>query len=470
MPLSDIKRTVPEKEAKDLINYIAVAMKTAQIHQLDNVAVTNVIEKMLVILNPLISSGTVTLELVGEFFHLNSDRVRYSMEHIINFDFLIREFRKRELGAIVFKDTLHKDDVKTLLTAITTSAFSDTQFETLSEVLENVPQIDVEKLRKVKEHNGEFDRKQIVKKTYFNAVSITKGTLNKIKAGEKVNLKKTKRVVETIVDQIIEEESLLLGMTTIKDYDEYTYNHSVNVSILAIALGHRIGIAKKPLTELGLSALLHDIGKIEIPVEILNKTTEFTDEDWEIMVQHPIWGARAIFKLKGIDVASMGAVIAAFEHHLNYDLSGYPKLKNRITLDFFSKIIAIVDQYDAMTSSRIYSRMPIPPDKALNIMIDKSGIQLDPYLLKIFVNMVGVYPVGSLVMLDTNELGLVFESNTNLDFINRPRVLIIVDSSGARAKNVVDLMEKDKDGNYKRTIVKTLDPNQYKINLAEYLL
>ncbi len=469
MPLSDIKRTVPDNEAKDLINHIAVAMKTAQIHQLDNVAVTNVIKKLLAILNPLISSGTVTLELVGEFFHLNSDRVRYSMEHIINFDFLIKEFRKRELGAIVFKDTLHENDVKALLTAITTSGFSDTPFETLFEALENVPQIEMEKLRKIKEYNGEFDRKQIVKKTYFNAVSITKGTLKKIKEGEKINLKKTKRVVETIVDQIIEEKSLLFGMTTVKDYDEYTYNHSVNVSILAIALGHRIGLAKKKLTELGLSALLHDIGKIEIPVEILNKTTEFTDEDWKVMVQHPIWGASAIFKLKGIDRSSMGAVIAAFEHHLNYDLSGYPKLKNRISLDLFSKIIAIVDQYDAMTSSRVYSRIPIPPDKALHIMIERSGIQLDPYLLKIFINMVGVYPVGSLVMLDTNELGLVFESNTNSDFTNRPRVLVIVDNSGARVKNVVDLMKKDKNGNYRRSIVKSLDPNQYKINLAEYL-
>jgi HD-GYP domain-containing protein (c-di-GMP phosphodiesterase class II) len=187
-------------------------------------------------------------------------------------------------------------------------------------------------------------------------------------------------------------------------------------------------------------------------------------------MKHPSWGAHAIFKMKGIDKSSMNSFITAFEHHLNYDLSGYPRLKNRLTLNLLSRIITIADQYDAMTSSRVYSRIPIPPDKALSMIVDRSGTQLDPYLVKIFINMVGIYPLGSLVMLDTNELGLVFDSNTNPDFNDRPRVLILVNSRGEKTKDMVDLMEKDREGNFKRNIVKTLDPNQYKINLAEYLL
>jgi len=237
-----------------------------------------------------------------------------------------------------------------------------------------------------------------------------------------------------------------------------------------MALGHKIGLPRKAIVKLGLAGLFHDLGKVKIPVEILNKPTKLSDEDWQIMRQHPWWGAITIFKVRGIDEASMELAISAFEHHLNYDNSGYPKLKSRITLDLFSKIISIADQYDAMTSSRVYSRIPIPPEKALSIMYEDRGKKFDPHLMKVFIQMVGVYPIGCLVMLNTNELGLVFENNPDPAFIDRPRVLLLTDSSGERVKGFADLTEKDGNGNYKRSIVKTLDPNQYGINLAEYFL
>jgi hypothetical protein len=138
-------------------------------------------------------------------------------------------------------------------------------------------------------------------------------------------------------------------------------------------------------------------------------------------------------------------------------------------LDFYSKIVSVVDQYDAMTSARVYSRIPLAPDKALSIMLERAGTQLDPLLCKFFVNMVGVFPIGTLVMLDTKELGLVFESD--VVFADRPKVLIIINKNGERVSGpVVNLTEKGEAGNYYRSIVKTLDPNRYKINLAEYLL
>ena len=136
-----------------------------------------------------------------------------------------------------------------------------------------------------------------------------------------------------------------------------------------------------------------------------------------------------------------------------------------------SKIIAIADRYDAMTSSRVYSRMPKSPIEALNIMFESSNKELDPCLLKFFIHMIGKYPVGCLVMLDSNELGIVTRNNADPEFAERPKVLIITDSSGMRVENtVVDLMEKDEDGNFRKCILKTLDPNKYFINLSEYLL
>jgi HD-GYP domain-containing protein (c-di-GMP phosphodiesterase class II) len=462
-----------EREAhrgsQDLVNLLSVILRTAQIHERNNIAVTTAIDRFLLMINPLIEMEPgLSLGLVGEFFYLNDIRIRYSLEYLLNFDFLVREFKKRELGAIVFRDILRPEDVQLFLKGYIAAGFSDTPYEVIEDALSGTGNIGSERLKKILD-SGEVDVRKAIKKSYFNAVSYTKGVINKIKSGEKINIKKAKRIIETMVDQIIEEEKLLLSMTAIKDYDEYTYHHSVNVSILTVALGQRLGLSRKMLTELGVVALFHDIGKVEIPSEVLNKSTNFTEDEWKLIKKHPVWGVKAILRLRGLDIVAVRSAIVAFEHHMNYNLSGYPRVRKYTELDFYSKIVSLVDQYDAMTSSRVYSRIPLAPDKALSVMMERAGTQLDPLLFKFFINMVGVFPIGTLVMLDSRELGLVYESDAV--FADRPRVLIIIDKKGERVNGpVVNLTERNEIGKYYRSIVKTLDPNKYKINLAEYLL
>lgn len=460
-------------EAKDIVNQLAIIIRTAAIHDPGNIAVTTAIDKFIAITNSLVlSERELVLELGGEFFYLNEARIRYPLEYLPNFDFLVREFKKRGLGSIVFKDILKSEDMQNFLRAFIASTSSLESFETLAEEIADVGSLGVGRLRKIRDEEktkGSSDVRKMIKKSYFNAVSYTRGVVSKIRSGEKVNIKKAKRVVESMVDLILEEEQLLLGMTAIKDYDEYTYHHSVNVSILAVALAQRLGLSRRALTELGLVAMFHDIGKIEIPSEVLNKPTSFTDDEWHMIKKHPFWGVRAILKMRGIDATIARAAIVAFEHHMYHDLSGYPKTREPMELDFYSKIISLADQYDGMTSARIYSRIPMPPDRALSIMMERAGTQLDPILFKFFINMIGVFPVGTLVMLDTRELGLVYQSDTV--FLDRPKVLVVINSNGEKAdRYFVDLTEKAPDGKFLRTIVKTMDPNKYRINLAEYLL
>jgi len=455
-------------DGKNIVNSLAVMLRTALIHSIDNVAVEQTIQRLYTHLTEFLKDGSIRFELKGEFFYINDERIKYPLEYLLNFDYLVREFKRKELGTIIFYPSLKKEDLRTFTKVFINASYTDTPFEAIEAALEGIGSIDVEKLKTVKE-DGDIDKRRLVKKTYFNAVSFTRGIMTKIRAGEKVSIKKAKRVVESMVDTLLEEEALLIGMTAIKDYDDYTYHHSVNVSILSIAIGEKIGLSRRDLTELGLVALFHDIGKMEIPKEVLNKPTPFTEEEWKIIKRHPYWGAMTILKLKGLDETSMKAAMVAFEHHIHYDYSGYPKIKVKMPLDFYSKIVTIADQYDAMTSSRVYQRVPLQPDRALSILMERAGKQIDPVLFKFFVNIVGVYPVGSLVLLDTRELALVYECNMAVP--DRPRVLIIVDSQGQRCRGpIVDLTEKDSYGRFRRTIVKTLDPNRYKINLAEYLL
>lgn len=456
------------KRPVEIISNLAILLRTSQVHDLNNVAVRNLIEKVTDLINDFLKEEKILqIDLVGEFFYANDTRLKYSIEHLLNFDFLSRELRKRNIGTLIFKEKIEFPEMKTFVGAFITAGFAKDPLTSMLNSLKDIKTIKVDKLKRVKEDEV-VDMRKVVKKTYFNAVSFSKGLMNKIKAKEAVNVKKAKRIVESMVDLILEEEQLFLGMTAIKDYDEYTYHHSVNVSVLSIALGQRLGLSKKALNELGLAALFHDIGKVEVPLEILNKPTAFTEEEWFIMKRHPQWGVKALLMLKAPDPFLIRSAIVAFEHHLHYNYSGYPAVRERQEQDLYSRIVTIADQYDAMTSSRVYSRVPLPPDKALSILIERSGTQVDPLLLKFFINMVGVYPIGSLVLLNTNELGIVYQSNPV--FPDRPRIRIIMDSTGKRTDYTVDISEKDESGNFPRTIIKTLDFTKYKINLAEYLM
>jgi hypothetical protein len=237
--------------AGEIVNYLSIVLKTSLIHDPSNVAVRTAVEKLISLLNPLIKAEkNITLELVGEFFYLNDSRIRYFLEYLLNFDFLIKEFRKRDLGKVTFTSPVEPEDILIFLKAFVTAGFADSPFEQMSEMvmeshafqIDRLRNIVEDRLKKIGEGDAEVDARQLIKKTYFNAVSYTKGVLSKIKTGQKVDIKKAKRIVETMVDQLLEDEHFLLSLTAIKDFDEYTYHHMVNVSILSMSLGQQVGI------------------------------------------------------------------------------------------------------------------------------------------------------------------------------------------------------------------------------------
>lgn len=465
--------SIPQDQAMDIINFLAILIKTARIHNINNVATLNAIKRLIEILNPLLVKETITLHLIDDNLYLNDSWIKYALEHSNNFDMIIESFKARELGAVTFIDSLQEDDMKLFISAFLKADMSETPFEIFKEETKKILNIEIEKLVEAKKNIPSQEKRAQIKKSYSNAIAIIKSAFDNVGSNENVKFARPKRVIETIVDNITDEESMsiLFAMTTIKDYDDYTLYHSVNVSILSMALGHKIGLPRKVLSDLGLAALFHDIGKVDIPIEIINKTSELTENDWMSIKQHPLHGMMKLIQMKGINDTSMSLAISAFEHHINHDLSGYPDFKIETPVDLFSKIISIADRYDAMTSTRVYSRAPKSPDEALKILFKSSNKELDPCLLKFFIQMIGIYPIGCLVMLDSHELGIVTGNSADPEFADRPRVLIITESSGMRVENtVMDLMEKDEEGNFRKSILKTLDPNKYAMNLAEYLL
>jgi HD-GYP domain-containing protein (c-di-GMP phosphodiesterase class II) len=221
-----------------------------------------------------------------------------------------------------------------------------------------------------------------------------------------------------------------------------------------------------------MAGLFHDIGKTRIPKEILNKSGKLTAEEWSVMRAHPLLGTEIVMEMKEWGELSTRMIDATFEHHLRYDLTGYPRLTRKKKVSLFGKIIALADFYDALVRPRVYNRFPYVSEKILGFMLERSGKDFDPSLVKIFVNMLGIFPLGTLVLLNTNEMGIVVQTSEDADLIDRPRVCLIYYSDGEYQKGeTVDLREVDETAkNFKRAIVKTLDPNEYNLNVGEYLI
>jgi HD-GYP domain-containing protein (c-di-GMP phosphodiesterase class II) len=316
------------------------------------------------------------------------------------------------------------------------------------------------------------DHKRQARKTYFRSIHLVREVVEGVKQQKMVNIRKAKHLMENTVNSIMQDESVMLGLANIKNYDEYTFNHCVNVAIYAIAIGQRIGLPKKFRSHLGMAALFHDLGKTRIPVEILNKTEKLTPEDWAVIRRHPVSGAETILRIKDWGDLSARMVCGAFDHHLKFDSSGYPKLSRKRTLSLFGKIIALADFYDALVRPRVYRKFPYVSEKILGFMLEHAGKDFDPVLVKVFINMVGVFPLGTLVLLNTNEMGIVVKTQEDPDFGDRPVVCLLSYNEGEYRKGKeVDLKETDEStGNFRRSIVRTLDPNEYNVNIAEFLI
>jgi len=314
-------------------------------------------------------------------------------------------------------------------------------------------------------------RKEAAKRTYARSVAVTKEVINSIRMGRTANVKKVKRAVQAIVDQVLNNEASLIGLTTLRDYDEYTFTHSVNVCIFSVALGRKLGFTKVQLYDLGIAALFHDVGKSRVPLEVLNKEGGLTDEEWRIMTAHPWLGVLTLFGLRGYGEIPYRGMIVAYEHHMKIDLTGYPKSVRPRELSIFSKIVAVADGFDAATSRRIYQTVPIQPDEVLREMWENPRRGYDPVVVKAFINLIGIYPVGTCVILDTYEVAIVHAANPDVTEVHRPVVQIVAGPDGGVQPPpgiLADLAVRDAQGHHPRTIVKVTDPRKYGINVSDY--
>ncbi len=265
------------------------------------------------------------------------------------------------------------------------------------------------------------------KKLYFQTLTLIKRYFEDEKA---VHLVRIKAVASYLADLLRRSEETLIGLTIIKNYDDYTYNHCLNVAILSLGLALRLGMDKKLLVSLGTGALVHDIGKVRVPIDIVNKPGILTEDEWSVVKRHPVEGLAILLRRWGINRETAKMFPAVLEHHLGINFSGYPEFLQRKAPGFLARIVHIADFYDAVTTPRIYNKSPFSPVEAMDFLMEHTGDRFDPVLVKAFVQMMGPYPVGTVVRLSTGEWAMVVEKPSGMAPLDRPVVAVVADDKG----------------------------------------
>lgn len=227
--------------------------------------------------------------------------------------------------------------------------------------------------------------------------------------------------IESIVDEILKNQNMMVNMVDLKVFDDYTYFHSVNVAVLSIVLGASIGFGRKVLCNLGFAALLHDIGKVFIKKEILNKNGVLSDEEFDEIKRHSSLGCDYVKRGFGVMMASQ---IGILDHHEKFSGGGYPNNIKGEDISLFGRIISIADVYDALTSDRPYRKAMIPSE-VMEYIMGSSSILFDPELVNVFIKKIAPYPIGSCVNLSNGLVGIVIENYEN--YCLRPKIRVFKD-------------------------------------------
>lgn len=245
-----------------------------------------------------------------------------------------------------------------------------------------------------------------------------------------------KESLTSMIDEILSNNSVLLNLTDIKTNDDYTFLHSVNVTTISLVIGKLLQYDKRKLIELGIGALLHDIGKAFIPSEILNKPGKLTNEEFEIMKKHPLLGYKCLKENREISENSKLAIVT---HHEKVNGTGYPYNLGSNNIHQFGKIIAVADVFDALVSDRIY-RKKWPIYQAREYLMSQTNIQFDNDIIRTFMQNIAAFPNGTIVKLSTGESGIVINQNKN--FPERPIIKVFKDSNGHLVDKIVNLIQE----------------------------
>jgi HD-GYP domain-containing protein (c-di-GMP phosphodiesterase class II) len=472
--------SVPEGQlrqgGRSLLLALYAALRSLKLYPIENATVQKSLDELDAASKALIALEVdVEVKIAGDFLFVNGTRLRVELDNYASFSHILALCRVFEIGTLHIRSGMERREWQIFLGLLLSLSEkeSEERLEVLQERLAEAKVIHLEVERAQPEGDtSSQETRHAAKRVYSEGVAVTRDVIAGVRLGRGTRLKRVKRAVQLVVDQVLNNEVSMVGMTTVRDYDEYTFTHSVNVCIFSVALGKKLGFSKVQLYDLGMTALLHDVGKARVPPEILNKAGGLDEREWKLIQQHPWQGALTLFGMRSYEEIPYHAILVAHEHHMKIDLTGYPKTVRPRKLGIFSRIVSVADAFDAATTRRVYQSVPIEPDQVLREMWESPKRGHDRVVVKALINLLGIYPVGTCVILDTFEVAVVTGPSTDAQ-LNRPQVRIAVDVDGGLVPlpgTAVSLSEKDESGAYKRSIVKVTNPSRFGLTVGDYFV
>ncbi len=375
---------------------------------------------------------------------------------------LLRDMRERQIEKITFARGVEVTDIRALM-----DEFADRTSRTA--VGDRLTARGIRRVAVGKVVAEEDDDHEVglaaAKEAYSNAVTSAQNIWSAAKAGNQPDPSEAKGIIDSLARLVYQDRTSLLALTALKRHDDYTFTHMVNVAALSMAMARSLELEGPMLREFGYAALMHDIGKVHTPLEILNKPDKLTTEEFTVMKLHVVDGAHLLRRTPETPAL---APVVAFEHHLKQDLSGYPENIGSRKLNLCTMVVSVVDVFDALRSNRAY-RAGMATDRIRHIMGQQDGTSFSRPLLRRFVNLMGLYPVGTLIRLNTEEVGVVTQTHPEDPF--RPQVKLILDAKGDKYETplLTNTWDRDDRGKFSRDVVEAVEGADLGIDPLTYL-
>ncbi len=417
----------------------------------------------------------VALVAVADYFYLNGVRVRAQKQLLAVYHTLMAEFERRSLGGVRFLPGLSAPELERFF-QLFLGAEDPAMAERLPEMVREasiehvvpVPAVELDEddlTRQLDERNDQSTERGRAKRVFWRAVLGTKKILLRAQQNGRPDLRHAKRLVQPVVDSIMRHEYSIVGLTALKDHDEYTYAHCVNVSVMSVGMGQVLGLSRQTLADLGVSALLHDMGKIAVPADVLQKPAALTSEEWRLMRRHPLEGVRMLTRMPGLSPLAIDSMRVCLEHHMNFDRTGYPEIDADWGQATLSRIVAVADCFDAITAHRAYHKRPRSSFEALQYMMGPSRVSFDPAVLWALARAVGLYPAGS--MLQTESGYVVLALSPNHQDPRRPYCRVLVRPDGTlEPEESAETWNPMPDS---ERVVRVLRPEEHVVDVGELL-
>jgi len=410
-----VNATERARLADDLLRRLAAAIRGAQLYAPGHPLVTRSVTSLLETLATAHQyTPSVTIGIVGEDLVVGDIPIRDAASTMGE---LMRRVQQAGIERIVIDRGVQSDEIVRLVEAVSRSELGDQ-----TAALSRLPHIRVGRLQVDEQTDAGVGDIATFRKLYGDAVKVAETLWESTGVEGIPDADAARGMVDSLAQAVAQNRTALLALTALKNYDNYTFTHMVNVSILTMGQARGVGIDGSLLREFGLAALMHDIGKVKTPNEILNKPDKLTEQEYEILKKHTVDGAQILRKTPEMPTL---APVVAFEHHLRADGTGYPSAQ-RPQLNLATTLCGIADVYDAMRSQRVY-QPAFPTDRILAVLQRNDGKQFDQNLVRRFVQLVGIYPVGNIVRLYNGEIAVVMKAHAPDPYRPCVRILMTAD-------------------------------------------